>query len=88
MPASLQSIELEILVAGRKFTQSFSATANQSTTFDWDGKDAYGRTMQGRQVAIVRIGYTYRGVYTRAATYASAFALYGSASRVTTREPF
>ena len=79
VPSSLQSIELEVLVAGRKFTQSFSPAPNQNTTFVWDGKDAYGRTMQGRQVATVRIGYSYRGVYTRAATYASAFALYGSA---------
>ena len=27
--------------------QSFPPTPNQSTTFIWDGKDAYGRTLQG-----------------------------------------
>jgi len=36
---------------------------NQSYTFTWDAKDAYGRTLQGRQPATVRIGYVYCGVY-------------------------
>jgi RHS repeat-associated protein len=78
VPASLQAIQLEVLVAGRIFTQSFPPTPNQSTTFVWDGQDAYGRTMQGQQLATVRVGYTYQGVYTRSATYLSAFSLYGS----------
>ncbi len=63
LPASLRQIELEVQVAGRKFRQSFAPTPNQRTTFTWDGKDGYGRTLQGRQPVIVRIGYTYGGVY-------------------------
>ena len=63
VPASLRQIELEVQVAGRKFRQSFAPTPNQRTTFTWDGKDGYGRTLQGRQPVIVRIGYTYGGVY-------------------------
>jgi hypothetical protein len=39
--------------------QSFPAAINQRTTFAWDGRDAYGRTLQGPQPAGVRIGYTY-----------------------------
>jgi hypothetical protein len=62
VPASLQRIDLEVLVAGRSFTSSFSAAPNQTTTFTWDGKDAYGRTLQGGQPVTVRIGYTYGGV--------------------------
>ena len=87
VPASLQSIELEVLVAGRQFTQSFPPTPNQSTTFVWDGKDAYGRTMQGQQVATVRIGYTYRGVYTqrRDVPMQCVHALWHPACRATTR---
>ncbi|MGH8474248.1 MAG: RHS repeat-associated core domain-containing protein [Methylococcales bacterium] len=63
VPASLKRIELEIMIAGQMFTQSFSNAANQSTSFPWDGKDAYGRTLQGQQVVTVRIGYVYDGVY-------------------------
>ncbi len=79
LPASVQAIEMEVSIAGRKFAQSFSPLANQSTTLVWDGKDAYGRTMQGPQVATVRVGYAYQGVYMKPAGYLNAFALYGSA---------
>lgn len=37
--------------------------ANQSYTLVWDGKDAYGRTLQGSHPAKVRIGYVYCGAY-------------------------
>jgi len=48
VPAGLRRIELEILVAGRRFTRTFPATPNQQYTFTWDGKDAYGRDRRGR----------------------------------------
>src|SRR5207302_3300555 len=32
-------------------------------TFIWDGKDAYGRRLQGAQPVTVKIGYVYGGVY-------------------------
>src|SRR6185436_15332678 len=63
LPASVLSIELEIEVAGRRFEQSFPATPNQRTTFTWDGKDAYGRTIDGPQPITVNISYTYPAVY-------------------------
>lgn len=65
IPASLKRIDLSISVAGRVFEQSFPAQINQTTTFTWDGMDAYGRTVQGRQLATVEVGYTYDGVYQR-----------------------
>ena len=36
---------------------------NLSYTFEWDGKDAYGREVQGRPVATVRVNYVYEFVY-------------------------
>jgi PKD repeat protein len=63
VPASLKRIDLEITVWGQTFTQSFPPAANQTTTFTWDHKDAYGRTVQGSQPATVSIGYVYDGVY-------------------------
>ena len=50
-------------VAGRTFTQSFPAQTNQTTTFTWDGLDAYGRPVQGKQTTNIDIGYVYDGVY-------------------------
>lgn len=62
LPSHLKQIELEISVAGRLRTfDPFSNAANQTTPFTWDHKDAYGRLVQGAQLATVRIGYTYDG---------------------------
>lgn len=47
LPTSLRRIELQVSVAGKKFTQNFGPTPNQHYSFSWDGKDAYGRTVQG-----------------------------------------
>ncbi len=63
VPSILQRIDLDVSVAGRMFHQSFPAAPNQTTTFTWDGKDAYGRTLQGKQAATVTVGFVYRGVY-------------------------
>jgi RHS repeat-associated protein len=63
LPASVKRIELIVSIAGQTFLQTFPAQPNQTTTFTWDGKDAYGRTLQGRQVANIDVGYVYDGVY-------------------------
>ncbi|MFN0140175.1 MAG: RHS repeat-associated core domain-containing protein [Pyrinomonadaceae bacterium] len=63
VPASLKRIDLVVSVAGRVFEQSFPDQPDQLTNFQWDGLDAYGRVMQGRQLAKIDIGYVYDGVY-------------------------
>jgi RHS repeat-associated protein len=73
VPADLKRIDLVIDVAGRRFSQSFSASSNQSYTFRWDGKDAYGRTMQGKQPLTARIGYVYELVYLQPSDFADSF---------------
>src|SRR4029079_18065771 len=49
VPASLKRIDLEVIVAGQRVTQSFAAAPNQTTTFTWNGQDMYGRPLQGQQ---------------------------------------
>ncbi len=71
LPASLVGIELEIEVAGRHFARSFPPTPNQRTTFTWDGKDAYGRFLDGPQPITVNISYVYPAVYAEADTFAA-----------------
>lgn len=63
IPVSLKRIELEVTVAGQTYVRSFSPAINLVHTYTWDGKDAYGRVLQGARPATVRIGYTYAGVY-------------------------
>lgn len=63
VPASLKRIDLEIHIAGRTFRSSFAPLPDQSTTFTWDGKDAYGRALQGAQPVTVHLGHVYDGIY-------------------------
>ncbi len=76
LPPGLKRIDLEIAVAGQKFTNSFPATPNQSTIFTWDSTDAYGRTVQGGQPVTVRVGYVYDGVYYQPAQRQQSFAAF------------
>jgi hypothetical protein len=63
VPASLVRIDVKITIAGREFEDTFPAAPNQSMTFTWDGKDAYGRLLQGATPVTVVIKYIYPTSY-------------------------
>ncbi|MEN9581957.1 MAG: hypothetical protein RJA70_4966, partial [Pseudomonadota bacterium] len=63
IPASLQGISLEVEVAGRQFVTPFAPAPNLTTTFVWDGLDAFGREVQGRQPLKVTVTYAYKALY-------------------------
>ena len=73
IPASLLAIDLQVEIAGQLETRRFPALPNQSVTFEWDGRDAYGRPVQGEQLAEIRIGYVYPAVYQNPADSAQSF---------------
>ncbi len=75
VPESLKRIELEVLVAGRSFKETFSANPEQEYTFTWDGLDAYGRPMQGPQPYVLRLCYVYPTYYRYPAEFVQSFAL-------------
>ncbi len=55
IPKSLKRIELEVLIAGQRFSRTdFPAEPNQAYTFVWDGKDGQGRAAAVSQLATVR----------------------------------
>ena len=62
VPASLQSIEVNIQIAGRIFKQTFAPAPNLQYPFIWDGLDAYGRPVTAAS-AKVTIDYLYPFVY-------------------------
>ncbi|MEO8135100.1 MAG: hypothetical protein ABI831_14095, partial [Betaproteobacteria bacterium] len=76
VPPGLQRIHLEIAIAGQTFEKNFPPQPNLFDTFLWDGKDIYGRTLQGLQPVQVRIGYQYAAQY-----YATANELAASFNR-------
>ncbi|HYO56161.1 kelch repeat-containing protein [Archangium sp.] len=70
---SLLRIQLEIEVAGQFFSQSFPPTPNQTYTFEWNGRDAYGRLLQGQWPVKTRIGYVYSLIYQQPAEFSQSF---------------
>ncbi|WP_293342304.1 RHS repeat domain-containing protein [Microcoleus sp. CAWBG58] len=58
--ADLERIELEIKVAGQEFKQVFPPQPNQIYTFVWDGKDAEGKLLSGKQPVTIRTTFIYR----------------------------
>ncbi len=65
----VKRIEMTVTIAGQVQAFTFPAQANQSATFTWDGRDAYGRTVQGHQVLSIDIGNVYDGVYQNTANF-------------------
>jgi hypothetical protein len=72
---TLVRVELEITLAGRRFDYTFPALPNQSMTFTWDGLDAYGRRVQGRQPLTATVRYVYPMLYEVPAQEAASFGL-------------
>ncbi len=50
----VQTILVSIDVAGRSFSQTVPVRPNQTIAFEWDGLDAYGRTVQSAQATVTR----------------------------------
>ncbi len=65
IPASVKRIEVSTTIAGRLIKQTFAPAPNITTSVPWDGRDAYGRAVTGRQPATVSVTYVYGGVYNR-----------------------
>jgi len=63
LPSSLQRVDLAITIAGQFTSLSFQPQINQSYTYTWDGRDAYGRTLAGAREAAITISYVYPQLY-------------------------
>ncbi len=85
VPAVLKRMVVEFSVAGRRFTYPLPAAPNQEITFTWDGKDAYGRTVQGEVPVVGRTGYVYPLVYMKPTEFSRSFALFGDTISVADR---
>ncbi|MBI4814718.1 MAG: hypothetical protein HY791_00590 [Deltaproteobacteria bacterium] len=59
VPSGLESIKVEVEVAGRRLVRELAAGANLTAAVGWDGKDAFGRLLQGAQPAHVSVRYRY-----------------------------
>ena len=64
VPAGMSEVELSIEILGRKIDAVFAPKPNLTFHFEWDGKDAYGRRVQGQQNILTVITYSFPAQYT------------------------
>ncbi len=61
--AALQEVQLNVEVAGQRHSWSFAPAANLKHVFTWDGKDVYGRDINGIQHVRVNVTYGIDALY-------------------------
>ncbi len=63
LPPGLIGVTVEVTVAGQSvaYTTTSALAPDMTYAFTWDGRDGFGRPVQGTATARIRIGYTYRG---------------------------
>jgi RHS repeat-associated protein len=71
---AITGVQLHIDVAGQRFQERFTPTPNLTYSFTWDGRDGYGREVQGEQPVTIIIGHDYNGCYERARQIDNSFA--------------
>ncbi len=59
LPVGLREIRAFVDVAGQHTQKTFLASPNLSFTFQWDGKDAFGRVLQGTQPVNIEVDNVY-----------------------------
>ena len=75
VPTSIKRVEVEIQVGGKRIIMPVLALPNQTVSFDWDGRDAFDRPLQGAQGARVAVRYVYEGSYALPAASERSFGL-------------
>jgi hypothetical protein len=73
VPASLQSIIVEMKVAGRTFTEVLSPLPSQKAEFVWDGLDFLGKQVFGTAPAFIKLGFLYPAYYMTPSDFQQAF---------------
>ncbi|MEO8877068.1 MAG: hypothetical protein ABI461_15860, partial [Polyangiaceae bacterium] len=69
LPSTVTKITMDVEVAGQHSSTPFAATPNLTTTFTWNGKDFFGRDLQGTQPVKITVGYEYNANYVSTAVF-------------------
>ncbi len=72
VPEGLKRVVAQLSVAGQVQNQVIEAVPNVTASFDWDGKDSFGRFVQGQQRADVSVSYVYDGELRASDTFGQA----------------
>lgn len=63
VPTGVREVKLSITSGGKMIERTFSPSPDIKTSFTWDGRDAYGRAVQGSHPVDVKITYVYPSEY-------------------------
>jgi len=63
IPPSVRSVEATVSIGGQQVTRTIPPLPNRSADFVFDGKDFYGRPIQGTTQVSVQVSYVYKAVY-------------------------
>ncbi|BCS98768.1 hypothetical protein DSLASN_44000 [Desulfoluna limicola] len=63
VPDSLVAIQVNMDIAGKRFSQTLSALPSQKAEFVYDNRDFRERVLSGRVDAKISIGFVYKAVY-------------------------
>jgi RHS repeat-associated protein len=69
IPDGLKRVAVKLRVAGQTLRTELDPKENLTAPLDWDGKDAFGRLVQGAQRARVSVSYVYDGELRPAETF-------------------
>ncbi|HKY34627.1 MAG TPA: RHS repeat-associated core domain-containing protein [Polyangiaceae bacterium] len=61
IPEGLKSVNVTVRIAGQTLRETFKPEPDKRAVVDWNGKDAFGRFVQGQQRARVTLSYIYDG---------------------------
>ncbi len=59
VPSSMSAVTVRVSIGGQHTEMHFATAPNEHYLFEWNGQDAYGRTIQGEMNATIEVGYTY-----------------------------
>jgi RHS repeat-associated protein len=82
---SLRQIVLDVSVAGRRFSSTFAPAPDLRARFEWDGRDGYGRLVQGATPITVTTTYKYQAFYYGPAEFRQSFSRFPTTGGVQLR---
>jgi len=74
LPPGATGVAAQVFVAGQQVMQTLRSPDRAQLTFAWDGRDVYGRPVQGSARAVVKVGFLYMPVLMTSAQGGTSFA--------------
>jgi RHS repeat-associated protein len=71
IPPSLRRIEVDTTILGQKLHATYVPAKNLKAKIVWDGRDGFGRLVNGSAIADIKVSWVYPGTYTAGGAFGS-----------------